>query len=776
MNNNFNKVKEYINLDKAASIYRHIVNKDSLIYNDLYHNTKMIDFNYYIKTLIYIKKKSEKADNLNFIYSTYEYSNENNEGRLNSKGFSIQRMQRKIRNTISKDYYNDIDVINCGFNIFSQLCKKNNINVKYIDDYITNREEYLNEFIKLNDITRDEAKTILIMILNGGNPSINTNEKTDNLIIEIKNNIDTLYKLKKDDIKKCIETRGRTKKNENKKENLKGQCISYIIYKIENEILMNMIKYLNKIFNNNNNDVIPIFDGCLYPKKFIITDKILNDCSILIFEKMGYKVDIITKEMKDIYTDEELKINIDYEFDNIKNYLDYETKKEIFETKIFKIISDGCYIERLDNKNIIREERQLKCSYKHLQYTNFSNEKEKKETFIDTWLCDENIKCYKDTCFLPPPLDKTHVQEGYYNLWIDFDAHRFKLDENNPTGDNIVNLWKEMLNNLIPEKQAIEYLEKFIAHLFQKPADRTRTFITLVGGEGSGKNTITELIKYMVGEEKYYETPNLAKLLDTDKYKHTEGTNNNIFFILNEVSGLDTRLYSDKFKSFITDNNLSYEKKGIQEKKTTNCNHTILLTNHRNIDDGNGRRDYIIDTTDFYMQKENEYFHYNFFKNIIGVDETRRKTANLKVLYNYFMNIDIENYRFDKFNDIKTELHKELQEINKDPVIHFLGFIAYDEPEFAKYEIRTNQLFKKFKIYCSHTELLNKRQIDDLKFNGFNCKLSKYMKNLEYKKFTSNKNNQNLYVLDLNVIKEWCEKNNHTNYIRMDNENIITYM
>jgi hypothetical protein len=49
-------------------------------------------------------------------------------------------VRKEIRLTLLKDLYIDIDIVNCHHNILYQLCKQNNIECEYLNQYINNRD------------------------------------------------------------------------------------------------------------------------------------------------------------------------------------------------------------------------------------------------------------------------------------------------------------------------------------------------------------------------------------------------------------------------------------------------------------------------------------------------------------------------------------------------------------------------------------------------------------------------------------------------------------
>ena len=85
------------------------------------------------------ESKQIKSDsNINII--NVEYTQKSN-GRLYANyGLSLQSLPRIIRNTISNDFYYDIDIANCFPTLLNQWLKKNKFNYEKLDYFEYNRD------------------------------------------------------------------------------------------------------------------------------------------------------------------------------------------------------------------------------------------------------------------------------------------------------------------------------------------------------------------------------------------------------------------------------------------------------------------------------------------------------------------------------------------------------------------------------------------------------------------------------------------------------------
>ena len=105
-----------------------------------------------------------------------EYYQRNGFGRYwTSSNLGIQNMSRKIRHTLCEDYMYDVDMKNAHPTLLSWYCHENGINCEGLDAYITHRDEYIVDYMKQYNMSRDDVKCHLLAILNGRNVKLDSN-------------------------------------------------------------------------------------------------------------------------------------------------------------------------------------------------------------------------------------------------------------------------------------------------------------------------------------------------------------------------------------------------------------------------------------------------------------------------------------------------------------------------------------------------------------------------------------------------------------------------
>lgn len=282
--------REQVDLVKAQKIYDNIDQLKDKIGRFVDNKYQRIEFEK-VKTIIlnFIKNKSKTEE------VAYKYSGNKSEGRLFSKGPSLQNLSRQFRHTIAKEFYDDIDIDNCHPKLFEQLCDRYGLAHKHLSYYNNNRAKCLQELMSTQKCSKDEAKMKMLSLLNGGAPTIYESKDIDlewyqdyyDEVCLLRSRLLDLeeFKIYKTNAKKA------------KKTNIDGTAINNVFCKYEDEILHVIIAYCEKM---NYEIGALVFDGLmLYKDPNRDNDKLLKDLSEIILQKTGFNLSLSIKEMKE---------------------------------------------------------------------------------------------------------------------------------------------------------------------------------------------------------------------------------------------------------------------------------------------------------------------------------------------------------------------------------------------------------------------------------------------------------------------------------------------
>jgi hypothetical protein len=218
-----------------------------------------------------------------------------------AKSLSLCSLRREIRHTLAHNIYTDIDVANCHPEILNQLCLHHNIKTKYLNKYVSNRDEILKETMDNYNCTRDEAKKLFISLMYYGSfdswPNAHKKEPTDfiyNFINELKLISEKFINVNPDIVKivKALQ-----------KKNLKGSVMSIILQEKERLILECVYNYLNSKKIINKNDCVLCFDGIMIKaNKYNV--KLLDELSTVVQEELKFKLLFTEKPLDEHYLEE----------------------------------------------------------------------------------------------------------------------------------------------------------------------------------------------------------------------------------------------------------------------------------------------------------------------------------------------------------------------------------------------------------------------------------------------------------------------------------------
>jgi P4 family phage/plasmid primase-like protien len=209
-------------------------------------------------------------------------------GRFYAQGPSLQSLPRKIRHTIAKDMYDDIDMVNAGPVILQQMCKDSKYKCKHLTTYVQNREVIF-ESMK---ISRDDSKKIFNNLTFGGPLSDEANPFMQNYSKELK----LIHKQFAKDNKVEFKEFKQARIDDQKTYNHESAFTSMLINTNENKILQCIYKFFGKPKN-----VSFAFDGLLIEKSNANYKVLIPECELDIFKHTGIAMKLKVKQMDEGY-------------------------------------------------------------------------------------------------------------------------------------------------------------------------------------------------------------------------------------------------------------------------------------------------------------------------------------------------------------------------------------------------------------------------------------------------------------------------------------------
>lgn len=218
----------------------------------------------FVKNVYYNKKTTNNI--------SYGFSGKLKSGRRYAGENSLQGMNRRLRHTISKSLYYDIDMKNAQPTFLRHLCKTIGFNHPILDAYCENREAHLKKWVGTTILrgnktevlqTEDEAKKFFLAITNGGKQNCQTNNDDFNqYFTQHQEFLETLwkhpdYRLYRKRAENSVASkkkewdarkkRGEVKEWETFWDNRKGSCMNYYMSDVENLALVVMEQKLKEL-------------------------------------------------------------------------------------------------------------------------------------------------------------------------------------------------------------------------------------------------------------------------------------------------------------------------------------------------------------------------------------------------------------------------------------------------------------------------------------------------------------------------------------------------
>jgi hypothetical protein len=678
-------------------------------------------------------------------------------GRYWAKGcLSGQNMLRECRHSIFDDYYIDLDINNCHPNIILWMCLNMDIKYNYLNQYINDREEIINDLIKLNP-TKDKGffKFVFLAINNGGDKDYKTIIKND----FIKNYFNEMINIRKLICNKLFKFTEKTKEFSKDDYNIEGKTISNICTFVENQLLLEIINYLKKKLRKEEfQQSILCFDGIMLRKN------VCSDIDIYIkeiedyFNKMGIQqIKLSIKQMSPLNLvsmgyDPMIKYKInkpkeeiiepeiksynsfsedDYYFNDLCKYFD----RNVFDIDDFEpiqyLINNLHRVLALVNRNIIikqsKDEYFVVSKFKAFteQEVHFTIQRPKflEHKYINLSIfINRNKKYFK--LF-------NSVRSDYYfdcpdqNTFIMSRKFIASYNPNYINSKKLNTLLKFIKTNLFSKNEDMFKFElQKLSIMIKYPHLKTGIITLLISTlHGCGKNLYTDfLCDYVFGE---YNTISNLSGLDTlleDKNGMQCGKK---MVVVNEMSSTKEKFMSNfnKFKNMITEKKQRMRFMYADGYMADQSTEYYCLSNHKNsyvIENKKSRREFVPDVDESYSDNK-KYFA-----------PIRKAILNQEcgdMFYSYLKDMTIT---YDEFMSINVPMSKTKEEIvnnYKPTIIELIEIIEATEVKKDNEEWGLVTIYDRYKKYCEESGVTIKSRNDcssKLKNYGYKFKNKNY--------------------------------------------------
>jgi hypothetical protein len=355
-----------------------------------------------------------------------------------------------------------------------------------------------------------------------------------------------------------------------------------------------------------------------------------------------------------------------------ENAPDYERMKKNFDRDVFKVSNPLCYC--------IRRGAELQmCTFKQLReiYSTaiLKDEKGHSYNFFDRWNKDPTKVEYENMDFLPPPLT---CPSQTFNLWTGFNVSK--------TPGGTIEPFLELMGLVEGGKQ---YLIWYLADLVQNPGRIPEIGIVLRGLEGSGKNSITETIARLIGNDHYFSTTDPAM----DVFcRFSEARYRKLCINFDEAEAKKMFSQNENIKGLITSPYMTYEQKGLTPIRVRSFARIIVTTNnHTPIKISmTDRRWAVFQMFETFVGNKKHWDAYYTWLN---------KPENIWCLYEYLMKVDLSEVNLKDIPD--TVARNEIKQACLPLEIKWLADLIVDRfpLKWTRANILASDLHEDFKNF-----------------------------------------------------------------------------
>ena len=668
-----------------------------------------------------------------------EYYQKNGTGRYFSPG-SMQGMSRKLRHTIAKARYYDIDIKNAHPVLLEHYCKKNNLECTGLSAYNLYRDDRLKNYVEKNKCDRGTAKAAYLSIINGGGGQIVTDDlEFNNLRTELSHIRQEVMKLNPK-FKARAEASDKAKRKADPKNhfsNVDGSCVNHLLCHLENECLMEMYRYSRSL----NVDVgVLVFDGLMIRKGPYDLNDFLRRMEAKVFESLAVRIVIeekpmdegvtITQEMLDTLTNHiviDPVVPVDEQPPTPCFYSDYtkiltKDKPTVGDVQEYMM---GCLVLIDSGGNSFWMTRTYNSQHTcvtwvtvktfpfsttttSLQITvsKINKKGETEELTIEFKHILQGLRsdprfikhCTFTNVAFKPYLKKEEIYPGMFNLFNGFKWEFVQLTEEEyiateeylePFLDHIKVVWA---NN---DDSLYLYIIGWFADLIQHPAKKSDTCPVGYGKEGTGKSIVVEYFGDRVIGRQYYLSLNS---LDQLTQKHNSLLQGRLFTVLNEVQSYGDIKgafeLTNKLKDIITCKTLNIEPKGLESYTIDDFNSYIKLSNNFNSVQlsAQARRYFAFECSD---SKIGDQAYFIALAAFLDREETAEKT------FRYLSNYKVP---WNARNIPDTDYRNKLKDLGIPSPIKFMIDIAHqheDMPTNSDNVVASLDLFQQYEQWCN---------------------------------------------------------------------------
>lgn len=633
------------------------------------------------------------------------FEKKNATGRLFVSGGmpSLQTIKKEIRATIAGNLYYDIDIVNCGPTILSNICRFKNYKCDSLNEYITNRDSLMAQSAYPDEIKRD-----VIAIMNGARGEFESFRDHPQATFFR----GLMYEL--EIINTCMPSWFPSIKPVEEK-NPHGSRMYQVISVYEDFLIQKLISFLKHIEyirpdSHLDGDFVPCFDGLLVrknPDGGNIDDHINIFCEFM-KETYDFDVKFVVKPFKYIFAPSDqipsqinnTYIHEEYYWDDFLNEMrsiiwpDMVTMtlqliKNI--NRVMFMFNSGNFYGLKSSPDeyfkLLNDKISIKFRYNTIKKGKFVVVDKSLNTLLSDGFVSEHINSYCGIDFYPGDRiqRKFNPWGGFMTKTVDF----VDMEKVQPIIDFLSKVWCS------DNEEYLHYLLSWFNRAFSRPFEKTKVGIVLYSKEyqiGKGIFINQFLIPYIYGRTYASSVAGVSKITQT----FNNVMNNRLLINVDEMAALgggktDYHQTFEVLKKITTDPTIRIELKGVDSFDQSSYTNLIYTTNNLfsfKIEDGDVRY-FVLHCNPCY--RKNLLFFDNLVDNIFTQDSADH-------FFTYICNM--ENVR-DPRDIPMTDLKEQMIEAHLPSPVRFLQFFTENTDLIVCENIKASEFYKHYVDWCT---------------------------------------------------------------------------
>ena len=557
-------------------------------------------------------------------------------------GMSLQSTRRILRSVLSREEYDDVDIINSAPTVYDQLADSFDIPHAYLKQYVCQRDELLDSVMQFYSCDRDEAKVKFTVSMYSDKIQQYTHPFLDKYDREMK-------ELQAAFMKRAEYTfiRPYVAKEKNKL----GTFFSYVYHFHEGQMLDTVMIYLAEKHPEVEVGVLA-YDGFQIKKKAVKADdgtikleenptSLLQEIEQEVSQRLGFLFRFKYKAM-----DQTMEVPDDFVYNGLPTF---DQVCEEFNKTHCKV--GYLFVKERGQEKKILTERQIETMYKQrpcLNHGAMSN-------FISNWLKNNmNMRVFEEMDLYP---NDSRCPADVYNLWTPFayDLIEGEYEVDEEALELILFHMRVLCNH---DQQVYDFLLTWLAHAVQHPEIKS-AIITLVSKPRAGKGTLVEILKVLLGRKKVLQSSEPKR----DVWGDFNGPMKDAYLVnLNEISAKDFYDAYGKYKQLITDGTVMINQKGQDQREMISCHRFLATTNNDDSGPTDEGREVFIRCSDELIGNTD---HFNQMRSVIESEGAMRTFWDYLKSYKCPQHIDHTMFPV-------TSFHKDLKQQNQSNIMHWV--------------------------------------------------------------------------------------------------------